>query len=157
MHLSDAQGRRQEFTQVGSGLGYVLPVLAALCDAHQVLILIQQPELHLHPALQAAMGDVFVEASQRSKPSTGCAPRFVIETHSEHLLLRVLKRLRQTGKGVSVNDLRVGPDDVSILYFDPKPNGTTTVKELRLSADGEFFDRWPRGFFTERYEELFDE
>ena len=53
--------------------------------------------------------------------------------------------------------VRVEPDDVSVLYFDPQPNGTTKVKRLRVSADGDFLDRWPRGFFTERDEDLFDE
>jgi hypothetical protein len=159
MHLQDAQGRSHNFTQVGSGLGYVLPVLAALSDPVLKLIVLQQPELHLHPALQAALGDVFVEFSRRPPfGDTRMLPRFLIETHSEHLLLRVLKRLRQTGAEKCIDpDLQIRPDDVSILYFDPKPDGTTKVKQLRVAPDGEFMDRWPRGFFTERYEELFDE
>ena len=151
IHLEDPQGRRYAFTEVGSGLGYVLPVLAAACDESLPVVIVQQPELHLHPALQAELGDVFVELSRGGR-------RLVIETHSEHLLLRVLKRLRQSGNATGSNpDLHVEPDDVAILYFDPHPDGTTKVKRLRVSADGEFLDRWPRGFFTERDEELFDE
>lgn len=151
IRLADAQGRRYAFTEVGSGLGYVLPVLAATCDESRPVVVVQQPELHLHPALQAELGDVFVELSSGGR-------RLIIETHSEHLLLRVLKRLRQSGNATGSNpELHVEPDDVAILYFDPHPDGTTKVKRLRVSADGEFLDRWPRGFFTERDEELFDE
>ena len=151
IHLEDPQGRRYAFTEVGSGLGYVLPVLTAACDQSLPVVVLQQPELHLHPALQAELGDAFVELSRGGR-------RLIIETHSEHLLLRVLKRLRQSGNATGINpDLHVEPDDVAILYFDPHPDGTTKVKRLRVSADGEFLDRWPRGFFTERDEELFDE
>lgn len=151
IHLEDPHGRRYAFTEVGSGLGYVLPVLAAACDESLPVVVVQQPELHLHPALQAELGDVFVELSRGGR-------RLIVETHSEHLLLRVLRRLRQSGNGTVVNpDLLVEPDDVAILYFDPHPDGTTKVKHLRVAADGEFLDRWPRGFFTERDQELFDE
>ena len=52
---------------------------------------------------------------------------------------------------------KLKPEDVAVVYFDPSPEGVTTVKHLRISEDGEFLDRWPRGFFTERDGELFDE
>lgn len=153
IHLVDAKGRRYSFEDVGSGLGYVLPVLCSIfSDASWPSIsLIQQPELHLHPALQTALGDVFIESA---KPGH----QIIIETHSEHLLLRVLKRIRQTTQGkVPTPELSVKPDDVTVAYFEPSPHGVTTVKHLRISEDGEFLDRWPRGFFTERDDELFDE
>lgn len=149
--LTDSQGRKQAFDQVGSGLGYVLPVLCSVANASVAISLLQQPELHLHPALQAALGDVFIESADDQH-------QIIIETHSEHLLLRVLKRIRQTSQGkLSVPELLLSPDDVVVAYFDPKPDGTTSVKRLRISEDGEFIDRWPRGFFTERDGELFDE
>ena len=139
------------FEDVGSGIGYVLPVLCALNSIRHKFVTIQQPELHLHPALQAALGDVFIEAMSRGT----CA---VVETHSEHLLLRVLKRIRQTYSGKPVSDeLAINADDVCVLYFNPSIDGTTTVKRLRISRDGEFLDRWPKGFFPERERELFDE
>ena len=114
-------------------------------------VLLQQPELHLHPALQAALGDVFIECSSDQN-------QLVVESHSEHLLLRLLKRIRQSnGSRPPPAELRLGADDVSVLYFDPLPDGTTRVVRLRISDDGEFMDRWPRGFFAERDTELFDE
>lgn len=151
VHLTDSQSRKQVFDQVGSGLGYVLPILCSVCDSNVAISFLQQPELHLHPALQAAMGDVLIEHAADEH-------QIIVETHSEHLLLRILKRIRQTSQGKApACELALHPEDVVVVYFDPKPDGTTTVKRLRISEDGEFLDRWPRGFFTERDSELFDE
>lgn len=159
--LVDSRGRRFSFSEVGSGIGYVLPVICAAYSFSSDLTFIEQPELHLHPALQAALGDVFIEA-MNDEGRTGeiyrkeC--RLIIETHSEHVLLRILKRIRQTASDrPPLPELRISPKDVLVLYFDPHPDGTTQVKQLRISPDGEFLDSWPRGFFDERYQELFDE
>lgn len=62
-------------------------------DGKKRLIAIEQPELHIHPRLQAAIGDLFVESIQKN------GHRFIIETHSEHLILRLLRRIRETEKG----------------------------------------------------------
>ena len=48
-------------------------------------------------------------------------------------------------------------DRVSVLYFDPLPSGETQVKRLRLAPDGQLIDRWPGGFFNERFMDIFDE
>jgi hypothetical protein len=153
LHLRDGSGRRHLFQDVGSGIGYLLPVLCAVYEhsVYNSACFIQQPELHIHPALQAAMGDVFIESSQEGL-------QVLIETHSEHLLLRILKRIRQTHLQAAIApELKINADDVCVLYFDPSPDGTTTVKRLRITEDGEFMDRWPRGFFGERDQELLDE
>ncbi len=161
LFLVDAQGREFLFEDVGSGLGYVLPVLCALYRESGWLTLLQQPELHLHPALQAALADVLIDATvEGSRPADLPATKFrklIIETHSEHLLLRALKRVRQSGRQHSVPEgLALASDDVCVLYFEPSLDGRTRVKRLRVSPDGDFLDRWPRGFFTEREGELFD-
>lgn len=153
LFLRDGKGRKHLFEDVGSGIGYVLPVLCAIFDKSlsSNYCFIQQPELHLHPALQAAMGDIFLEASTSGK-------QILIETHSEHMLLRILKRIRQTHLQANIaSELKINADDICVLYFDPSPDGTTIVKRLRITEDGEFMDRWPRGFFGERDLELFDE
>ena len=153
LFLRDGKGRKHLFEDVGSGLGYLLPVLCAVFEKSGgcSTCFIQQPELHIHPALQAAMGDVFIEGSKENR-------QVLIETHSEHLLLRILKRIRQTHHRASIApEHKINADDVCVLYFDPSPDGTTTVKRLRITEDGEFMDRWPRGFFAERDQELLDE
>jgi hypothetical protein len=148
-NLIDHLGRSTTFEDVGTGVSCLIPVLIAL---HKDTCFIQQPELHVHPALQAALGDVCVNSTQH----TGV--RHIIETHSEHMLLRILKRIRQTHLQINIEpELKIQADDVCVLYFNPLSDGTTTVRRLRITEDGEFMDRWPRGFFAERDQELLDE
>jgi len=163
--LLDSAGRQLLFDDVGSGIGYVLPVLISLAR-NDISSFVQQPELHLHPALQAAFGDVLLDAASREqlqaikngREDYPLAKQFIVETHSEYILLRILKRIRQTNMGTAIApELQVKPEDISVLYFSPQIDGTTTVKQLRISDTGEFMDRWPKGFFPEREQELFDE
>jgi hypothetical protein len=149
LFLEDANGRVLDFFEVGSGVSYVLPVLVALWGADRSWI--EQPELHLHPAAQCELGDVVIRAFNRGRFS-------IIETHSEHLLLRVLRRIRQTSNGTADDpELKCHPEAVSILYFEPLPDGSTKVRPIRVSRGGDFMDRWPQGFFSERDRELLDE
>jgi hypothetical protein len=69
-----------------------------------------------------------------------------------------MKRIRQT----NLDPLRAGayqinPATVSIIYCEPNSDGSTRVISLKLSPEGEFIGRWPKGFFAERDMELFDE
>jgi predicted ATPase len=149
LYVEDQNGRRLDFHEVGSGISYVMPILVSLHGAKTSWV--AQPELHLHPAAQCEMGDVFLRAYHRQHFS-------VVETHSEHLLLRVLKRIRETTRGADIDDdLKCLPEAVSILYFDPKEDGSTEIRQMRVSRQGDFMDRWPNGFFEERGRELFDE
>ena len=159
LELCDPAGRRFRFDEVGSGLGYVLPVLFTVSTSDVAFV--QQPELHLHPALQSELADALVAALSDSAfggaSAEGCT-QIIAETHSEHLLLRLLRRVRQAADpGRSLDPHSLGREDFVVLYVDPKPDGTSTVKHLRIAKDGEFIDRWPRGFFEERWTELFDE
>mgnify|MGYP002623758878 FL=1 len=151
LQLQDGDGRRLEFEDVGSGLGYLLPVLVQLiAPKSSGSVFVQQPELHLHPALQAALGDVVIEATHSARTT-------IIETHSEHLLLRLLRRVREGAQPRSTlpPDLIISAEDLVVVYFDPQSSGGTRVRRLRVSDDGDFLDRWPRGFFDERDQELF--
>ena len=151
LELRDVKGDRYDFDEVGSGIGYSLPVLVGLAnDSGQVAI--AQPELHLHPALQSAMGDAVLH-------SASSGHRILLETHSEHLLLRVLRRIRQASNELldSTDYPSATAQKVRVYYFEPLMDGTTRVHKLRVSTEGEFLDPWPNGFFEERYEDLFDE
>ncbi len=135
------------FEQVGSGLSFIFPILTSL--GANPLTIVEQPELHLHPKAQGEIGDVFIAAYKRSH-------RAVIESHSEHLLLRVLRRIRETTTGKnSSTELGIHADEISIYYFDPIGNGVTRVKQIRIDDHGELLDSWPGGFFSEREGELF--
>lgn len=135
---------------IGFGVSQVLPILAYSYAYNQSLIAIEQPEIHLHPALQSELGDVFIESALGENKN-----RFVIETHSEHLILRLLRRIRETSEG-TLKDKRyqLKPQDIAVLWVCPSPNGST-IKEIPVTTDGDFLEKWPSGFFTEREEELF--
>ncbi len=134
---------------LGTGISQLLPVVVGTLTAKDRLVAIEQPELHIHPALQTQLADLFI--SQISRKSV----RFLLETHSEHLILRLLRRIRETTN----NELPEGapplrPDQVSVMYIDNDEKGFRATN-LRIDETGEFIDRWPKGFFVEREEELF--
>ncbi|WP_422466319.1 MULTISPECIES: DUF3696 domain-containing protein [unclassified Endozoicomonas] len=132
--------------QLGTGISQVLPIVVAANHDHIGLVSVEQPELHIHPRFQVQLADVFL--SNRHKHS------FLVETHSEHLILRLLRRIRETSEQeLPLEYQRVNPNDVSVIYLDPSENGVK-VKHIRIDEDGEFIDRWPQGFFAERREEL---
>jgi predicted ATPase len=151
LFLQDSSGQKIDLHDVGSGVPFVLPVLYAV--GKQGVVTVQQPELHLHPALQSSLADVFVEEAHREGFG-----QFVIETHSEHFLLRLLRRIKSTTKGTCLSDeLKLSNEDVSIYYFDPQVEGGTFVTRQLVTPLGDFYNDWPRGFFSERNIDLFDE
>lgn len=151
LFLQDSTSQKVDLHDVGSGVPFVLPVLYAV--SAQGFIGVQQPELHLHPALQSSLADVFIEELHRD----GCG-QFVVETHSEHFLLRLLRRIRNTEKGRSLSeDLMLTNDQIAVYYFDPQVGGGTFVSRQLVTPLGDFYNDWPRGFFSERNDDLFDE
>ena len=135
---------------VGIGVSQVLPVLVSAYASKNKLLAIEQPEIHLHPALQAELGDVFLESALGDSGNT-----FLIETHSEHLILRILRRIRETTDGELPQGVpEVHPEHVAVLYVQPGREDTE-VLHIPVTADGEFERPWPNGFFAERAEELF--
>ena len=135
---------------VGIGVSQVLPVLVSAYASKDKLLAIEQPEIHLHPALQAELGDVFLQSALGEGRNT-----FLLETHSEHLLLRILRRIRETTDGELPKGLpEVHPEQVAVLYVQPG-RVDTEVLHIPVTADGEFERPWPEGFFAERSKELF--
>lgn len=154
-------GKRREifldFVDVGVGISQLVPVIvAALYVDNFGLVRIEQPELHVHPAIQIELGDLFIESAREHE---GMERTFLIETHSEHLLLRLLRRIQETTDNELPPDI-VGleAEDLSVIYVEPVRTEKlirTRIKRLRIDKTGEFEDRWPNGFFDERYGELF--
>jgi len=134
---------------VGVGISQALPVLAYAYANKEKLIAIEQPEIHLHPALQAELGDVFIESALGERNNT-----LLLETHSEHLILRVMRRMRDTVRGKRGGEPPVRPADVALLFVTPDSKGSI-VRELRLKPDGSLLDEWPGGFFEDNFRELF--
>ena len=147
--IENRQGDILDFVDVGSGLSYVFPIVGSL--SFFGVTFVEQPELHLHPAAQCEIADVLIAARSLGHSA-------VVESHSEHLLLRVLRRIRETTKGYLIREeLKLRCDDVVILYFNPDSDGRTNVIEIRIDEHGEFLNNWPDGFFSEREKELFQE
>lgn len=125
---------------VGIGISQVLPVLVMAYGSRGKLLAMEQPEIHLHPALQAELADVFIEAALGPRQNT-----FILETHSEHLILRLMRRIRE-GK--------VSSDDIGVVFVEPLARGSRFL-DLPIDEEGDFIDEWPGGFFEESFHEKF--
>ena len=161
---------------VGFGISQVIPVVVGALESSCRLFAVEQPELHVHPAVQVALGDVFIDGIKNSSRT------MLIETHSEHLLLRLLRRVRETNvrnskkyewrqssmpplhremseaairdaENQDSKDHQLTPDDLSVVYVRPTPAGVKFTP-LTVTNDGDFDAPWPEGFFDERVEEL---
>ena len=136
-------------SDIGVGISQILPVVVAALDPDRPAITaIEQPELHVHPRLQVELGDLFAEQAAGGGV-------FLIETHSEHLMLRLLRRIEETTSGeLPAGKPALKPDQVSVVYVE-QGDGEVRATRLRIDETGEFIDRWPQGFFDERDDELF--
>lgn len=100
-------------SDTGVGISQVVPVLIAALSGTPRKWLIEQPELHLHPKAQAELGDLFILGSVTN---LGSNHWFIVETHSEHLILRLLRRVRETCQLFMKNDYPLHPDEVAVAY-----------------------------------------
>ena len=121
----------------GFGVTQVLPiVVAALSAERDDLLLIENPEVHLHPAGQAAMGEFMTEVA-----SAGV--QVIIETHSDHVLNGIRRAVKKR---------TLPPNDVALHFFRPRRDDdrddTPQVQSPLLDADGNI-DAWPEGFFDQ--------
>lgn len=128
-------GVRRDLTMIGVGASQLLPVIATLLDApSQSIVLLEQPELHLHPSVQSRLGDLLLFA----RPDL-CV---IVETHSEYLVTRVRRW---------VAEQKATPESVHVLFSEQLKDGTE-VRELRISDLGNL-DDWPVGFFDAKDKE----
>ena len=140
--LARRHGRESNLADSGQGIQQVLPVVVLCCwrrlGRGQVpfLDLIEQPELHLHDAAHAPIGDLLLSAV------AGGHGNIVVETHSESLVLRIRRRIAE---GLS-------PDNVAIVYVDDVKEGSQ-LRPILLSHNGEV-DWWPEGIFSEAFLEV---
>jgi predicted ATPase len=140
---------RLSHRDLGFGVSQMLPVLVESAASSGALVAIEQPELHLHPALQAELGDVFIESALGERKNT-----FLLETHSEHLILRILRRVRETTEGkMESGKTPVRPEDVTVVFVEPTAKGSV-VRHLPVTPDGDFGAPWPGGVFAERFKDL---
>ncbi|KPQ32039.1 MAG: hypothetical protein HLUCCO16_20815 [Phormidium sp. OSCR] len=123
-------------TNVGFGISYTLPILIAiLASKPETLILLENPEAHLHPKGQAKMGELLALAAS-------CGIQIVVETHSDHIL---------NGIRLAVHHKKLAPNDVQLHYFqrqEMRGESNIEVVSPHLDKNGRI-DQWPDGFFDE--------
>ena len=116
---------------VGFGLSYVLPVIIALLQPAGTLCLIENPEAHLHPQGQTALGELAARAAVDGV-------QVIAETHSDHFM---------DGVRIAVRDGVIPPDDVKFHHFR-REGITSTVTTPTIDEDGRLSE-WPEGFFDQ--------
>ena len=127
---------------VGFGVSQVLPVLVqCYCVPEGSTLIFEQPEIHLHPAVQAGLADVFIDAAKKR------SVQIILESHSEHLLARLQRRVAEAG----ITEHGISSDKVA-LYFCEKKTAETRLEELKLDQYGNITN-WPRDFFGDKLSE----
>jgi predicted ATPase len=122
---------------VGFGVSQVLPALvqAFYCPEGST-VWMEQPEIHLHPQVQAELADAFISAVRSYEDGRPRSVQLIIETHSEHFLNRLQRRIAEEG---------ITPDEVAIYFAKASLNGTE-LEELAVNEFGDITN-WPDNFF----------
>ena len=125
-------------TDVGFGVSQILPVVV-LCyymPPHSTIIL-EQPEIHLHPSVQAALADAFIDVVNERNV------QIIVESHSEHFLRRLQRRIAE----------QKIPEKMTSLYFCRVENGVSRIERLDVDMLGQIRN-WPKDFFGDEMGEL---
>ena len=133
---------------VGFGISCILPIIVeGVASPEGSIICVEQPELHLHPRLQAKLVDLMIDTALED------GKQWIVETHSELISRRLQTRIAESKK---VNQNVFSSSDVSLLYVDPDPRGNgSEIIEMRLNQFGEREQEgWPEGFFEETESEI---
>ena len=143
--LNDKRTKTQvTLADVGYGINQLLPIIIEGIASHKGSILcVEQPEIHLHPRLQANIADLMIDTIADKREGN---KQWIVETHSELLVRRIQTRIAQGD---------ISPSDVSVLYVDPDDDDCegSSIKQLRLDDNGYWLDEWPDGFFDEGYKQ----
>jgi len=141
-------GRKEEVNliDVGFGVSQVLPVVTEAFYAEpNSTVIIEQPELHLHPAVQSELADLFIEAISSQADGMNRNVQFLIESHSEHFLRRFQRRVAEG---------QLKASDIMIYYCEPSTTGEgSTIRQLLLDDLGILRD-WPQNFFGDQMTDI---
>lgn len=133
-----------KLTDVGFGVSQVLPALVqAFYAKPDSTVWMEQPEIHLHPLVQANLADVFISAVQSGQDGRPRNVQLIVESHSEAFLLRLQRRVAEGA---------IGPEDVAV-YFVRKSNQGVSLEALRMDMFGEI-ENWPDDFFGDEMSEI---
>lgn len=133
-----------KITDVGFGVSQVLPVLvqAFYCPPNST-VWMEQPEIHLHPQVQAELADVFISAIRSRENGNARNVQLIVESHSEHFLNRLQRRIAEG---------EITPNDVAI-YFCKRAGSATELEPLVVNLCGDI-ENWPENFFGNEMADL---
>jgi predicted ATPase len=139
-----AKAPEVKITDVGFGVSQVLPVLvqAFYCPPNST-VWMEQPEIHLHPQVQAELADVFISAIRSRENGNARNVQLIVESHSEHFLNRLQRRIAEG---------EITPNDVAI-YFCKRAGSATELEPLIVNLYGEI-ENWPENFFGDEMADL---
>jgi predicted ATPase len=133
-----------KLTDVGFGVSQVLPVIVeALYVPRRSIVILEQPEIHLHPRVQADLADLFVDAIRARENGVPRECQFIVESHSEHFLRRLQRRIAEE---------ELSTDDAA-LYFVHTDGAAARIEALKVDLYGNILN-WPDGFFGDEMADL---
>lgn len=137
-------GVEVKLTDVGVGVSQVLPAViqAFYCEPYST-VWMEQPEIHLHPQVQAELADVFIDAIHARENGVPRHVQIVVESHSEHFLNRLLRRVAEE---------TVKPEEIAIYFADSHSDGAR-LEPIRVNDFGEI-ENWPENFFGDEMADL---
>lgn len=131
-------------TDVGFGVSQVLPVLVQCFYApRDSTLILEQPEIHLHPGVQAGLADLFIDALRIREDGAKRNLQLIIESHSEHLLRRLMRRIAEN---------KISLDDVALYFVRPAPRGSL-IEPLEIDEAGTIRN-WPEDFFGDQMSDI---
>jgi len=140
--VQPVNGKQHSTADLGLGLRRLV-AMTRETTTDSSIVLVEEPEAHLHQRAQAELGDYFIRQLKDVKGS-----QWLIETHSPHLLYRVLRRVRETGLGtLDDEDLALDYTQLQVLCVHPKEGGGSYIEELKVDPNGVLFDPLPPDFF----------
>ncbi len=128
-------------TDVGFGVSQVLPVITLLYYVPEgSVVILEQPEIHLHPSVQAGLADVIIDAVRHRKVQV------ILESHSEHLLRRLQRRIAEEV---------LEEKQVSLYFCRSNPDGSSSLQRLETDMFGQIHN-WPEDFFGDELGEILE-
>jgi predicted ATPase len=129
---------------VGFGVAQVLPVVVeSFYAAPGAVVLMEQPEIHLHPAVQSAIADMFIAAINAREHGRRRGVQFIVESHSEHLLRRLQRRIAEQS---------LDHGEIALYFCEPGPKGSR-IERLEVDEYGDIAN-WPQDFFGNEMEDV---
>ncbi|OXS13640.1 hypothetical protein CGX12_18630 [Zobellella denitrificans] len=143
------ENKEYNISDMGFGYSQMLPIIATIWLETEKrktssirtapIFVIEQPELHLHPAFQAKLGELFSKVVAAAKEK-GVNLKIIFETHSQNII-------ESLGEAVEDPNININNHDISVIVFDKNADGETNISTAEFDESG-YLMNWPIGFFS---------